>query len=760
LKSVSVSAVGRYAALCGLLVLPGVAQAQLKCLEPTDPEIRSVTFEGNHQFSASELRAHVLAEPTDLVRKIFRRALGTQRCLRPGLLLSDSLRLSAFYRDQGFPNARVRDTAIAAGNHWVDIVFTVREGDPVLVDSVSLVPSDFAGLNLGSDLPKILRLQAGTRYSQAIAAADIDTIEARMRNSGYRQGNACVFAAGDDTTPMSPNCGPPAPKAPRISVRVQVDPGPLVHIGKVFITDTAITGRSAVITDHSVRQLLPFKPGDLYQERLLTQAQRQLYQLGTFYHAAVKDSVNSPTDSVADVYVLVVEEYMRQLTSRSGWGTQDCFYTGGQYTDKAFLHSVNQFEASAQVSKLGWAPPPGVPVVRDLCHGTLAGDEIASTKINYSTTLRFTQPAAFGGLLDRSFAAYSEVRGAYKAYQRTTLIGGAASVSKLLSESATTDQGFKKSLVGLFGYNLEYGHTDAPPAVFCFIFRACNESDRSQLQQNQRLSVVDGVVTRDWRDNSILPTTGTLSRVEGRLSSDLLGSTSSVQFRKGTGDLTWYHPAFKSDVIAIRFRAGVIGGGNSTGGAQFVPPQERLYTGGETSVRGFGTNELGPLIYVVSDTTHPAGDTLDLTKLKIVQRIPTGGNAMLVWNFEYRIRGPFFTNRLQTILFLDAGRLWTPGAADGFNTYQRTPGVAFRVFTPIGPVQFNVAYNGYRDPAGAVFFDQGISSSSTGELICLSNTSTAQPGQCQATFAPPLPKATWKNPFSRLRFSIAFPPDY
>ena len=33
----------------------------------------------------------------------------------------------------------------------------------------------------------------------------------------------------------------------------------------------------------------------------------------------------------------------------------------------------------------------------------------------------------------------------------------------------------------------------------------------------------------------------------------------------------------------------------------FVPPEERLYAGGASSVRGFQQNELGDLIYIAED---------------------------------------------------------------------------------------------------------------------------------------------------------------
>src|ERR1043166_4241659 len=742
--------------LAALAAFPVGVSAQLRCLSPSDREIRSVTFEGNRQFSKYELKLRVLAEPTDLVRKIFRKGLGTKRCLRGDLLASDSIRLLTFYHDQGFSRARVRDTAINIGSDKVDIVFRIQEGEPVIIDSVSVIPPDFLAPKLGADLPRILKLQHGSRYSPAFAQADIDTIETRTRNSGYKEGRACVFRSAD-TLHIESSCKLPLAAGTHVSLRTELAPGSVWHISKVIISDTAITGRSAVIADKAVRQLLPFKEGDVYQERLLTQAQRQLYQLGTFYHASVNDTLPNGADSSVAIKVLVVEEYMRQISWLKQLGTQDCLLTGLQYSDNAFNHSINRFEASAQVSKLGWAPPPGWEPFRSICHATLAGDEIASTKVNYSATVRYSQPAALGGLLNRSISAYREVRGSYKAYLRTTQIGFNTSLSKLFAERVSPDLGYKQSLIGLFGYNLEYGHTDAPPPVFCFLFRACDDSSRAKLSQDKVLSVFNGLATRDWRNDPLKPTSGTLARVEGRVSPPKL-SSSDLQFEKGVGDLTWYHRALRNDVLVLRYRRGLIAGGSSnpTGGVAFIPPQERLYTGGETSVRGFGTNELGPLIYVVSDTTHST-PTLILDSLKIVQRIPTGGNAMSVWNFEYRVQGPIFTNRLQTILFLDGGKLWTPGPDVASVPHKWTPGVAFRMFLRIGPRQINVAYNNHPDPPGALYYDQGISSK---DLVCLSNPVGVTSRDCAPTFAPPQRAATWKNPFSRLRFSIAFPPDY
>ena len=111
---------------------------------------------------------------------------------------------------------------------------------------------------------------------------------------------------------------------------------------------------------------------------------------------------------------------------------------------------------------------------------------------------------------------------------------------------------------------------------------------------------------------------------------------------------------------------------------------------------------------------------------------------------------------LQTILFVNVGRLWSRELKnESGNGEKWTPGVAVRYFSPFGPVQVNVGYNKYPRPDGPVFFDNGVDPK-TGQapLVCLSGLDSK--GGCQPTNA-------WHTPntfFKRLTLTIAFPPDF
>ena len=732
----STAALVRFAAFCGLLVAPSVAVAQLRCEQDSDKQIRRVTFEGNAQFTDAALAEHIIATPTDPTRRVLR-IIGTKRCLRPGLLASDANRLRLFYLDEGFREARI-DTATTTDGKWVDALFRISEGQPDLVGSAAI--NGIASISLGDDLAGKLNSRAGSRYSPLRVLADIDTIEARLRNSGYPLAVVLQEVQGPDTATH------------RAMVTLDVSPGPLTRIGRIAIVDTGVNNRAPVLAQQVIRDVLRFGEGDVYRERALYESERQFYRVGNFLSAEItSDTSHVRKDSLVDVTVRVLEDLMHIVTAEPGFGTLDCLRGRVEYTDKAFLGGLNKLEVSGQLSKIGWAKPTQWPGIRDLCRNQLINDEISSSVVNYNATIRVTRPVTLRGGLLPSFSAYRERRGAYKAYLRTTKIGGVVSLSKSLT----------RSIVGQASYNLEYGNTAAEQTVYCFFFRACDEATQEQFKTDKRLAILGLSFSRDRRDFADSTTRGTSLRLDLRTSQPvpIVGSATSLSFNKAVIDGSWYHRAIGSSVLAFRVRGGLIGGGLAFAGGRLPPPQERLYTGGETSVRGFSQNELGPLIYVTDDTTGLGAafsggtfgtDTLQSLRMRV---IPAGGNSMYVANMEYRLRGPFLPT-LQTILFVDVGKLWTQGGEGGREKPKWTPGVAFRYFSPVGPIQVNVGYNAYARPAGPVYYDKGVETGAS--LACLSGAIPGFPGTCQPAIAILQPKTFLR----RLKISIAFPPDF
>jgi len=132
---------------------------------------------------------------------------------------------------------------------------------------------------------------------------------------------------------------------------------------------------------------------------------------------------------------------------------------------------------------------------------------------------------------------------------------------------------------------------------------------------------------------------------------------------------------------------------------QYVPPQERFYGGGPSSVRGYGQNELGPVVRVIGDSLLSNADT-------IVS--PTGGNQIFFANAELRFPLPVAPDRLRAAIFLDIGQVYQRSdELVSFKGIRATPGAGIRIITPLGPIRLDVAYNGYAPEPGALYQQQG-----------------------------------------------------
>jgi outer membrane protein assembly factor BamA len=186
---------------------------------------------------------------------------------------------------------------------------------------------------------------------------------------------------------------------------------------------------------------------------------------------------------------------------------------------------------------------------------------------------------------------------------------------------------------------------------------------------------VSAVVSRDRSNNFLSPTRGYQWRVEARHASPYIGSDTALQFNKFVAERSQYWGIPGGTVLAFRVRGGAVFGrsfGTVTG---FIPPQERLYAGGPTSVRGFSQNELGSVTYIASsyELVTPAESGLADSVFRVPagetsfrRAVPVGGNSMVVGNLELRMPSPFLPEFLQWTLFTDAGDVWNRGSSSSF----------------------------------------------------------------------------------------------
>lgn len=762
-------------ALAALLLAGGAAAARAQAVGEcgegeANREIRSLTFQGNHAFSSRDLALRVVTTPSSMIRRLAR-VIGSRRCLDSDALRLDVGRLRVYYRRHGYYSTAVDTVVDVQRDSSVRVTFSINEGEPVLVDTLRYTGLDSAVAPV-ADVGD-LELQKGRPFGAAFLQSTRDSIKARLRNEGYPAADVAASYQVDSA-------------AHRATVVLNVIPGLRKHIGTVRVFNQEDAGERSRLGDEIIRNLLPVQPGDLYSDRAINDAQRSLYQSELFRAVDVRvapDSTlpggTSERDSLVTLDVIVHEQPMRQIETEVGWAVSDCFKERTRYIDKNFLGGARRLELTAQVSKLGYGRPTRF-LNGSLCAPAIQKDTF-STRLNYFVGGTVRLPSLFGVRTAPSFSVYTERRGEYQTYLRSTVIGGAASI--------TPEIAFELPL--RIGYSLEYGHTEAQPALLCAVFSRCDSEGRKEITERNRPLAV-GSAHLDWlrTDNPFMPRQGHNVRLDFRLSARELGSNRELEFAKGLVDASYYHPMTQAVTFAARGRLGIVLGrtlsfNDSTG---FVPPEERLYAGGATSVRGFSQNNLGALVYTSQDSVGPSevhGDTAFFALPPgggngVRSRVPVGGTSLVVLNLEFRFRSRFYPELLQWTLFADAGDVWQRGTALGTATHRAsslylnalkwTPGVGARMFTPVGPIQLNVAYNPFAEPAGAIYYDAPVDrETGIAPLYCVTPGNRIPAVRnangvyeqdptiaCPATFQP----AQKKTLLSRLTLSFSIGPDF
>lgn len=718
--------------------------------DPGDKEVWGLHFDGNRTFDDATLSSGINTEPSGVLRRWFR-VFGDRRCFDELGLSRDSLRLIVLYHRRGFPRVKV-GTRLKETPTKIDITFTIDEGEPIVVDSLTVSGLDSVPPPIAARVVRNLPLRKGGRFDVPVIEATRDTLEQRLRNDGYALVEVLRSFESDTI-------------ARRSEVTYSVLPGPRLHIGEVQVNvEAQAVGARQHVNPTKAARLVGISRGDLYRQRDLDAAVRSLYLTDAFRHVGITiDTASIPQlgDTAVRLTVDLVENPMTLARVSGGWATLDCFRTQASYTNLNFLGRLQRLELNARTSKIGNGEP--LAFARSLCP-QLAKDEFSDT-LNYYVSATLSQGALFGLRTLPAITVFSERRSEYQTFLRTAPIGVAATMQ------ITPRFGYPLAL----GYQVERGRTEAQPALFCALFSICEEEARRTLLELRWQAVASAVITRSRVDNLANPAQGSLARLELRHASTTIGSDPRIQFNRGVVDGALYRRLSSGIIFASRVRLGsVIGASIRVDGETrraFIPPQERLYAGGANTVRGFQQNELGPVVYRIPPESIDSvlrGDTLffEVTNAARVERVePLGGDNVIIASLESRIASPILKDFLQYALFVDAGAVWNErraGLREKFPGLRVTPGAGVRVYTPVGPVRLDVGYNPYDRPPGAAFV---LSGAPGGEqpLYCVSPGNKLPvtereglpglqaEGPCPASFAPPRGRSF----FRRLTFQLA-----
>ena len=598
--------------------------------------------------------------------------------LNPARVDADIQALERLYRIEGYFGTRVEPSARIDSDDDVIITYRIFRGDPVVLDVLSVTGTE--GVLDPDSLARALPLQPGEIFHLGEYIASSDHVASALR----RRGHAYVEVLRSFTVDTIDN---------RAEASLDVVPGPRVTIDSIIVQGADNLGRT-----QTLRQL-EFRPGDVLRSSQLMESQRNLYALELVSLASVTvapDSLQAnPGDSTrATVIVQLSEAPVHEVEAAVGFGTVECLRTEAQWVSRSFRGGARRLAVRGAVSRIGVGEPFAIGAGERVCPTEPRDSIFGGSQFDYRLAADFTQPYFLGPRNQIGLNAYGERLSEPGVYRREA-IGGSAVVSRRLGG---------RSGVAV-SWEVERGQTLASPALFCAALLVCQPRTIDSLSLARFRSELGANYYIDRTNTPLDPTGGYIARTAISWATPLVGS--EIGFFRWTGDAAHYRELRPGWVGAFALRLGnFFQTATLDPDGDFLPPEERFYLGGATTVRGFGRNALGPGVYVTDQLPefNEAGDT---TYNDTPQFVPTGGTALATMSAEVRMPSPFLARLLRLAVFVDGGAIGTDNLWDlGPGDWKFTPGAGIRLQTPVGPVRIDMGFNPYDpDPAPLLFSD-------------------------------------------------------
>ncbi len=590
-------------------------------------------------------------------------------------LARDVVRIKVYYYRRGYRETEVDTLVARAHKHTnrVHVTFRVREGKPLLVNSVAIEQQPDSVLKRGA-LKEAVLVQKG----KPLNLIDLDTTHVRLRDALWDKGHADALIA--DTIEVHDS-------ARTADVTIKVDPRWVATVESV-----TVHGDSALTPD-IVKKMITLKPGNVYKRQNVIESQQSMYNSNLYRRATI---VLPPRgDSAKLVDINVTESRLHSVRLSAGFSTIDFIQTEGRFTNYNFLGGARQLDLHLTVSNLLAPALNGTGIFRDvLADNGIPGD-------------------AAGGYLNPNYQASADIIQRWIGDPRNTVSFGLFS-HRTSQPGIYIDKGFggqvsltrnvqPRTPLSLV-YRYEQTQVSAGDVYFCVNYGVCEVSTIGLLRNRNALSPVSLDYYMDRTDLPLDPTRGYTARVDYEHASKY--TLSDFRYNRVSGEGTLYHPIGHA-VLAGHLRGGWVGALPSAstqsvdGLSDVLHPRKRFYAGGANSVRGYGENQLGPRILTIDPAKLIAAGCTNATiasgicdpniasiNVNDFTPLPTGGTSLIEGSIEYRF--PFLMKNLQGAVFVDAGYVGTGASIVASGKGAITPGFGVRYLSPVGPIRVDL----------------------------------------------------------------------
>ena len=511
------------------LLIPLVALFLAGCREEGDIQIHKLDFQGVEQVDKTAL-ANALQ-----TKRGSRLPWGHKAYFDRRMFEADLERIQAFYRDRGFPDARVAsfDVKLNDQQDQVDVVVHISEGMPTLVADVDLTGFDVLSADEQRSLRESLPLQPKRPLDRQLAVASRERALNALRDHGYPYAEVDISQEGLGDK--------------RVNVAFAATPGALAHFGPI-----EIDGQKSV-EENIIRRQLSYQEGGIFSRREMRESQRKLYRMELFQFANI-ESKEDKTAQSPDVptRVTVAEAKHQRLTTGIGYGSEEKARAMLRWDHLNFFGSARH-----------------------------AGVETKWSSLDRGVRLDYTEPFFLTGHYSLNFEgrAWQAVEPVYSLKS----LGGRASIR----HQANSQSYWTVSLINEFQRS---SITNAGLEDFSIRddLIALGLDPRGTTRGTMGAIAFD--VNRNTTNNLLDANQGYVLSGHVEQAGKWLWGT--YNYWEVSGEARQYLRVGRSFVWANRIHAGTI---DALGGETSVPFFKRYFLGGASSVRGWARFEVSPL---------------------------------------------------------------------------------------------------------------------------------------------------------------------
>jgi outer membrane protein insertion porin family len=579
-------------------------------------EIKELRLVGNDHVPKDDITPYMQNKEGSLIPFV---SGGT---FREDALEADVQAVQGVYLERGYVEVKVSRPSVqlSADRRYLFVTINVIEGPQYDLGQLTL-----SGELLGrkAEAQKLVKLQTGERFVRSKVAATLLAIQDLYKDQGYAYTNVEPRTA-------------PHPETKRVDIDFEVQPGNLVHIGRIEVVGNAKT------RDKVIRREMRVYEGELFNGTGLKNSKQRIMALGYFETAEIAQTKRG-SDRM-DLTVTVKERPTGTFQVGVGYSSYEALVVNGQISQQNFLGwgqslTLNlQWSSIRQVGELSWDDP-----------------YFFDTRWTYTVDLYANETS-------------------YTTFTRSA-VGGSMTWGYELAGLGRWWQPAKKlEDVRLYGtYTLERVGVSTGGTVP--LARASGSGFTSAF----RLSL-----TADKRDNRITPSNGWYASVSYETAPHFLSpkwafGTRVNLFNRTTVDLRGYRSLGLGIVARGRLNMGWLQALSAKG----VPLSELYFLGGINNVRGYRLNTIAPPGRVACSNSPYSG----------ICRVNGEGYQQLFLNLEAEF--PLVQKAgFRGVVFFDAGNVFGAGSYHDrsvpFSLY-KSVGAGFRWFSPLGPLRFEWA---------------------------------------------------------------------